>query len=386
MSPSLDLDVVILGAGPGGAAAALALRQRGVERICLVERTTTRHERARLGESLSPTGLRDLGVLGVPHAASDWQRAGHRPHHATYSAWGRDECECDDFLRRGQGHAWHVDRTRFDEHLRSAALEQGVELLDSAELLSLGHRHGGIWELFLDRHGETVRLSCAAIVDATGRNAMAARRLGAERVWTDKLVAVRCEVEGAWPAGTSFVATTALGYWYAAAGAGDRVVLLLFTDGDLLRRSGARDPSCLLRHWRTCPALRERLPPPQRLRSEPTVVPAPSAFSRRAGGPGWVAVGDALMSFDPLSASGIGGALSDAIAASGVIEAWVRRADSSDGEQCWRQAGLQYAARARRSWEAFRGQQADLYLRESRFSTEPFWLRRRRPPAAPLTE
>ncbi len=57
-------DVVIVGAGPGGAAAAVALAQRGITNVLLLDRDPFPRDKT-CGSGLSPNALKVLGELGV---------------------------------------------------------------------------------------------------------------------------------------------------------------------------------------------------------------------------------------------------------------------------------------------------------------------------------
>ena len=77
-------------------------------------------------------------------------------------------------------------------------------------------------------------------------------------------------------------------------------------------------PEVFRRAWATTSEIRHFVSPPREA-TRPAVFAAGTQFLDRAMGPGWLALGDALMAFDPLSASGITGALEDAIAAADTI-------------------------------------------------------------------
>ena len=113
-------DVVVLGAGPAGLSAAIGLAGRAL-RVTLV--TLARGEADRVGESLSPAAaplLRDLGVWEA--FAAD----GHSPCFGNASAWGGGALRHHDFLRDPRGHAWHIDRRRFERRLAERAEAVGV--------------------------------------------------------------------------------------------------------------------------------------------------------------------------------------------------------------------------------------------------------------------
>ena len=113
----------MLGGGPAGLSAAIGLAGRGL-RIILV--TLARGEGDRIGESLSPAAgplLRELGVW------EDFVADGHAPCFGNASAWGSGEFRHHDFLRDPHGHAWHIDRRRFERRLAERAEAAGATIV-----------------------------------------------------------------------------------------------------------------------------------------------------------------------------------------------------------------------------------------------------------------
>jgi flavin-dependent dehydrogenase len=85
-------------------------------------------------------------------------------------------------------------------------------------------------------------------------------------------------------------------------------------------------------------------------------------------GDGWLAVGDAATTFDPLSSQGILKSLRSGVLASYAV------ADYFKGTQ----TGLvKYEALAAREFKDYMDSRADFYSRERRWDDAPFWLRRR---------
>ena len=91
------------------------------------------------------------------------------------------------------------------------------------------------------------------------------------------------------------------------------------------------------------------------------VVAVSSSRRRRLIGSGWSAVGDAAISFDPLSGYGLTNALSSAIAL----------ADAVAGDSM-----AAYSAALERRFSAYLEQRAEFYALEPRWRERPFWARR----------
>ena len=370
--------MLICGAGPAGCATALALRQAGVAHVGLVDWPLDRPWS--IGESATPDVGPMLARLGLPDAMHV-----HAPYQGNLSLWG-DRREIDDFLHRGRGNGWHLDREAFDTMLREAAAARGVHLVRPAKIDQLAWQGGG-WAVQLSDGSEW---RARILVDATGRRAELATRLGATRRRIDSLVALGAVVPrpvSGGLAGLSLLEPFAFGWWYAAPlpdkpngpdgfnrpDAPDaRAVICLMTDRDLARQNDLRDGRRFRQVWCDTEELARRLPPPI---EAPRIAsfPAHSACLDRAAGPGWMAVGDALMAFDPLTSSGISGALADGLAAADALVGWL-------AGQPMAPAALAWARRADASWRRYLDQRRKHYSAERRWPDSPFWASRKDPP------
>jgi flavin-dependent dehydrogenase len=163
-----------------------------------------------------------------------------------------------------------------------------------------------------------------------------------------------------------------LGWWYAARLPGGEAMVTLMTDHDLARMHHLRGREQFVRAWAGSELLKTFLPPPAVAECEIVIRPAATQYLDRAAGPGWMAVGDALMAFDPLSSAGIGGALREAIDLSAAL---VRFLGGSSGADA-RQAAEAYASRASGSLRRFLVERRAMYARERRWPDSLFWRRR----------
>ena len=99
----------------------------------------------------------------------------------------------------------------------------------------------------------------------------------------------------------------------------------------------------------------------------PKLTSAQSARLATVYGDGWLAVGDAAQSFDPLSGEGLFHALfSGERAAQALFENFSGRVD----------ALADYAGLSASLWERFLRQRAAAYSAETRWPDTPFWQRR----------
>ena len=114
--PDTDRDVAIVGAGPAGSAAAIALARAG-RRVVVVERHIFPREKV-CGGCLSGTGTRRLHELLGPQ-----QRAPGRPSTSITFVMGAYRLTC-----RPHGATWMVPRSELDACLAATAVEAGAEI------------------------------------------------------------------------------------------------------------------------------------------------------------------------------------------------------------------------------------------------------------------
>lgn len=366
-------DAVIAGGGPAGCAAAIALARMG-RRVLLAHAGGSL---ARVGEGLpaqSRSLLRDCGMLDL--MAED----GHRPSFGTLSAWGAEELHAQDTLFQIHGHGWQLDRFRFDQRLRMIAQSAGVEVHDLARVqlvrpADVGKVDEPLHELRLETAtGESWALRARWVMDATGRSSSLAQAFGARRVRHDALVAFHLRLPAA-PEEQDKEASTLVeavesGWWYSALlPSGERMVVYQ-TDGDLI------DRSALLSTEGFCARLDQTRHIRERARRHPGVPATPprgadasSCQLEPAAGHHWLAVGDAAVSFDPLSSKGISNALYTGQAAARAILA----AEEGDGD-----ATARYTRHLSQIFHAYLGQLGLYYAQERRWCDSPFWQRRHR--------
>ncbi|MFC0696092.1 tryptophan 7-halogenase [Paraburkholderia humisilvae] len=357
-------DVLIIGAGPAGCATALALEASGC-RVIVLDRPAAHP--FQIGESAAPDVgrlLRRLDVEGRLHLS------GHRPYQGNISLWGGNEPRLDHFLSRGIGHGWHLDRAAFDEQLRNEVRSRGIRL----------HRCAGIEAILPSSDGWDARMRgfgnvpARVVVDAGGRRSPLTAQLGIPRRKLDKLVALAVRAAHTRDLiGLSLVEAFADGWWYAAGLPDGHVLVTLMTDQDIAAARSFRNWNAYVHAWRGTRLLVNHVPPP----SEPVAIHAFAAHSgciARAVGKGWVAVGDALMGWDPLTSSGISGALGDGLAAVPAI------IDMLEGGRDFAQA---YAERANAVFGRYLIERLQRYGIESRWRQSAFWARRTQWPQPP---
>jgi flavin-dependent dehydrogenase len=288
----------------------------------------------------------------------------HEPWYGNRSVWGSSEPEERDFLRDPDGHGWHLDRPRFESWLRALAQERGAELLSPATLDSL-QRSDDKWLLRLKTDTNSSEVTARFVIDAGGQSAPVIRKLGERSKVLENLVCCylygRDHASGA--RGLTYVQAVRNGWFYTAPIPQGRRILAFHTDADLHdKRRGvvewlkeATGLASLLNNVRFVPE------------GETSTTSARSAVLDPAAGEGWLAVGDAAISFDPLSSQGLFNALFTGLAAAEAVDSHLR------GNQL---SLTQYHQTIGAIFDAYRQKLAATYAAERRWPDAPFWQRR----------
>ncbi|MBK0417218.1 NAD(P)/FAD-dependent oxidoreductase [Chromobacterium haemolyticum] len=357
----LRADILIIGAGPAGSTAALNLALE--HRVLLVDRSAEPMQR--IGESLPPAARRLITDMGLWEA---FLAQGHAPCYGNRSIWGGLEAE-QDFLRDPDGPGWHLDRARFESWLQAQAVERGAALLRQTTCSATQATEGG-WRVMLQGMAGTYPVHAKVLIDAGGRNARLTKTLGARRIHQDKLICGWLYGQDHHPqgGGLSHIESSEHGWWYSAQLPGHRRVLAFHTDSDLPAARALRDGSWLAQAALALPGLGPRLHASGFIaESTMRVTAAHSAASSSVAGPGWFAVGDAALSFDPLSSQGLFNALYTGLAAAEACDRTIRGQDAA-----WKPYGEELGRIA----HAYRHHLKFWYGQELRWADAPFWKRR----------
>jgi flavin-dependent dehydrogenase len=343
---SQRVDVCIIGAGPAGSALANRLARLGYD-VCLIERS--RFPRSRIGESLSPGIHPQLEMLGVGPAV---RAAGFRPCEGSRVQWESDVAVRRDF---GANAGLLVDRARFDALLLETARARGVRVMQPAALRARA-RHGEGWRLEIESADGITILDAAFLADASGRSA--ALR-GRKQPTGPRTLALYGYWIGASLAHEPRIEAGADGWYWGVPLPDGTYNAMVFVDATEFRatRATALDASyqALLARSGLMEVCRD-----MRLAGPVRIADATPYLDGDSIGPHHIKVGDAALTIDPLSSSGVQKAINTALTGAVVVNTLLRRpaqadvacrfyrdnlAESSDRHREW--AACHYAAAAR---------------------------------------
>jgi flavin-dependent dehydrogenase len=352
------VDVLIVGGGPAGCSAALTLLTYTKLRVAVIERS--KYQEPRTGETVSHSIQPLLEYLGIWEA---FLQQHHLAAYATSAAWGESQIRSRDHMFLALGHGWHLDRLRFDRLFAEQVRLRGGILICGTSAAKI-IRETAISFRVVTKDGQ--EFSTKYLIDASGRRAEVARRLGGQPVVVDHLMGAMVYVDGydlASEKHETLVESVADGWWYSALLPNGQLSVGFFSDPEILRLHRLAEPGSWTRLLDSAPHTRRRIG--AKSSDHPVVFrPCGSQFLESAAGDGWIAAGDAAACFDPLASMGVGHAISSGIHAARAAH------DQLCGSGSVRS---QYAMHARRNFRRYLELRGYYYGLEQRWPEARFW-------------
>lgn len=308
------VDVAVIGNGPAGSSVALKLSKLGLS-VALLGLPLSRKKL--FGETLSPNIKASLIHLDV---WEDFLNDEHLPSTGNVSAWGDTEIKENNFIFHPDTYGWHLDRLKFDLMLLKAAKKEGAFYLKS-EVETVDNKFGKIWNLKLRRDEKLI--NAKFLVDATGRTSWLSRRQGIRRLVFDNLcgyVSFHFSRTKGDSDSMTLIESAPDGWWYSALLPKNIRVTSFFTSNNLpIARyvKARRGWEKIMQKTKYIKSNIEKYN--YGLISGPHVMISNSSVLERVIGQNWLAVGDASVTYDPISSKGILSAINDGIIVADMI-------------------------------------------------------------------
>lgn len=300
-----------MGGGPAGSTVATLVAKQGF-RVALLEREP--RPPFKVGESLVPYTYETFERLGLVERlkASHFQKK-HSVQFFSASGRGSAPFYFSETDPHERSTTWQVRRSELDGLLLENAVEHGVEVRQGVQVQDVvfeGERAVGVRARGPD--SRPVEIPARVVVDATGRSALLARKLGL-KVSEPHLrkVSIFSHFRGARrdegiDEGATLIMHTRnrdSWFWYIPL-AGDVVSVGVVGDLDYLTGRGGDAQARFDDEIRNCPALAERVAGAEQTMPV-KVVQDFSYCAERIAGDGWVLVGDAFAFLDPIYSTGV---------------------------------------------------------------------------------
>jgi geranylgeranyl reductase family protein len=164
-------DVLVVGAGPAGSAAAAWLARSGTD-VVLADAAVFPRDKT-CGDGLTPRAIAELSRLGL----EDWVRSHTVNHGLRAHGFGQTlELRWPGGSLPDWGSA--VARTELDDHLRTTAIKAGVTAVDGLRAVDVRRRSGGRVEAVV--FGDGSQIACRRLVVADGVRSPLGKVLGRE--------------------------------------------------------------------------------------------------------------------------------------------------------------------------------------------------------------
>ncbi|WP_299683650.1 tryptophan 7-halogenase [uncultured Dokdonia sp.] len=367
---NIKTDILIVGGGIAGCIAAISLID--THTVTLIDKLAVPKER--IGESLAPAAQRILKELQLLESLHAHQEQLYIQNLGMQSYWGSEQVHIIDHLRNPDGLSKSLDRKAFEIFLRKSAVERGVQDIWPAKLQS-SSLENNMWNIVTSSETlEEHHIQAKFVIDATGRQSHFARSQGIKRIPIDKLIACWVTLPNTEENKMSTITATKNGWWYSAVIPNNKRVIAFQTDSDLIDRSTFKDLNSFLELSRSNRQIAAIL---EKNKAEITfhgVVAANSTQLEKVTGLQWAAIGDAAISFDPLSSQGMFNAMASAMQLKEllVMSNIANHPDSIIETQFQKM----YTQQIEAIWEQYVYHKNIFYKAEMRWSDHPFWKRR----------
>jgi flavin-dependent dehydrogenase len=350
---AFDCDVIVVGGGPAGSAAAAWLVRAG-HRVILFERD--QFPRFHIGESLLASVNDVIGAIG----AQDLVRQAGFPQ-----KWGATFMTADGCIERYADfgvapgvrapQTWQVPRERFDELLLRHAASSGADVRERHRVLDVSFDDDGVTASVQGAEGGACAVRAKAIIDASGRGSLLSRKFGL-RVDEPRLanIAVFSHYSGVprqpgrRAGDIRIVARADLGWFWLIPISDELVSVGVVLPRAVFQTLPALDHGALLeRAIAETPAVARLLDGARR--EWPVRVEKDFSFGSRAyAGDRWVLVGDAGSFLDPVFSTGVAIALESGLEAAQTMAEGLAAGDLSV------RRFARFARRQRQRYRSFR--------------------------------
>ncbi len=315
---SKRFDVVVIGDGPAGSTVALQLVKLGYL-VALIGLPLI--NKKFFGETLSPNIKNSLIQLGL---WKDFLNDGHLPSTGNLSSWGDIEMSETNFIFHPDMYGWHIDRRKFDSMFLNAAIRQGVVYLINGLVDAQLSEHG-IWNLKMRSYNSSSLeiVSSDFLIDATGRRGLLASFQNIKRFEFDNLIGFVLFLRltnGQDDDSITLIEAVPDGWWYSALLPDNTRVVSFFTNRNL----SVAKQTVLNSGWNV---LMHRTKHIKKILEKnsycllygPFARISSSSILQKFVGHKWLAVGDASITFDPISSNGILTAIINSMTAANLV-------------------------------------------------------------------
>lgn len=355
-------DILIIGGGIAGCIAAISLVDH--YQVTLIDKLP--EPKDRIGESLAPAANRILNELDLLKDLEQHSPPIFKQNLGMQSYWGSDQLQIVDHMRNPDGFVKSLNRRAFETYLRSKAEERGVKCVWGASLYS-SFFEDEVWTIRIRSTDEIIReIDAKYVIDASGRQAHFARSIGIKRQVEDKLIACWVTLPNSEQNTMSTISSSQNGWWYTSVVPNGKRIVAFHTDSDLIEKSSLKTAESFIELAQENQYISALLAKEKGRIDFQGITAANSSKLFRTAGKQWAAIGDAAVSFDPLSSQGMFNAMASAMQLRGFIRELGFTENLSN----------QHQYQMDQVWEHYLKHRSLFYNAERRWNSE-FWARRK---------
>ncbi|REJ77094.1 MAG: NAD(P)/FAD-dependent oxidoreductase [Acidobacteria bacterium] len=305
-------DAVVVGAGPGGCAAASILARGGAS-VLHLERSQT--PQFKVGESLMPETFGPLEKMGV---IDDMRGSEFVKKHSVqfYTSSGKASAPFyfSSINDTESAQTWQVHRADFDQLLFENGRRHGVDAhrgVNAREIVWDGDRAVGLRGQASG--GRDFEVAAKVVIDATGQSSLIAKKLGLERVdYGLQHASIFTHFQGALrddgiDEGATLILQTSDArswFWFIPLARDIVSIGVVGKVEELIQQRQGQPHETFFDEVAKCPEIARRIEGAVQCRPV-QVIKDFSYRSPQVAGDGWVLVGDAFSFIDPVYSSGV---------------------------------------------------------------------------------
>lgn len=367
-------DILIIGGGIAGCIAAISLAKD--YNVTLIDKQITPSDR--IGESLAPAAQRILNKLDLLENESDeFKQTLFSNNLGMQSYWGSNQLHIVDHLKNPDGFSKSLDRAKFETYLRKKALDRGVLCLWGIRLFNSVYEEN-IWRVTGKsdnlKNRTTHAIEASFVIDATGRQSHFAKSIGIKRIQCDKLISCWISMPNTNINTMSTIIAEQQGWWYSAVLPNNTRIISFQTDSDIIDKAILKNSESFLALLKTNQVIHSLIPKNKKDITFHGTVSANSTRLEQVSGKQWIALGDAAISFDPLSSQGMFNAMANAMQVKELLTNFNIINDFSLAKM--ENFNNTYSNQIEHVWSHYLKYKNLFYKAEARWKESTFWKRR----------